>query len=123
MSTSESVYFDNAGVTVTKSRFIVNGKTYTMNGVTSVRQEINQPWKGQAVLGFIGVLLFFSGDFEGIFPGLLIFAGAIFWFIKSKKYLIHLSSASGEVQALSNSDSGFIGNIISALNQAIVERG
>lgn len=123
MSENEKVYFDDGGVTVTKSRFIVHGQTYTMNGVTSVKEEVDQPWKGQAFLGVIGLVLLFSGDGGAMFLGLLLIAGAIFWFMKAKKYLIFLSSASGEVQALSNSDSSLIRNVISALNQAIIDRG
>lgn len=123
MSENEKIYYENGGVTVTKSRFIVHGQTYTMNGVTSVRDIVDQPWKGQAFLGFLGLVLLLSGDGGAILFGLLLIAGAIFWFIKAKKYLIFLSSASGEVQALSNSDSGFIKNVVSALNQAIVDRG
>jgi len=123
MAENEKVYLEEGGVTVTKARFIVPAQTYAMSGITSVKAAFDQPLKGPAILGGIGVLALFTGEAGAIIIGLLLIAGAILWFIKGKKHIVVLSTASGEAEALSNSNSGFIGRIIAALNEAIVERG
>lgn len=123
MAENEKVYFEEGSVTVTKARFIVPAQTYAMSGITSVKAAVDQPLKGPAILGGIGVLMMFSGEVGAIIFGLLLIAGAVLWFIKGVKHIVVLSSASGEAEAISNSNSGFIGRIIAALNEAIVDRG
>lgn len=123
MAENEKVYFEEGDVTVTKARFIVPGQTYAMSGITSVKAGFDQPLKGPAILGGIGVIGMFSGEVGAIIICLLLVAGAILWFIKGKKHIVILSSASGEAEALSSTNAGFIGRIIAALNDAIVGRG
>ncbi len=123
MSENEKVYLEEGGVTVTKARFIVPAQTHAMSGITSVKAAVDQPLKGPVILGGIGLLMMFSGEVGMVIFGLLFIVGAILWFIKGKKHIVVLSSASGEAKALSSSDSGFIGRIIAALNDAIVDRG
>lgn len=123
MAENEKVYFEEGGVSVTKARFIVPAQTYAMSGITSVKAAVDQPLKGPAILGGIGVLMMFSGEVGAIIIGLLLIAGAVLWFIKGKKHIVVLSSASGEAKALSSTNEGFIGRIIAALNDAIVARG
>ena len=123
MTDNEKVYFQEGGVTVTKARFIVPDQTYAMSGITSVKAAIDQPLKGPAILGGVGVLMMFSGDVVAIIFGFLLIAGAILWFIKRKKHIVVLSTASGEAKAISSDNSSFIGKIIAALNEAIIDRG
>jgi len=123
MNENEKVYFEEGSVTVTKARFIVPAQTYAMSGITSVKAAVDQPLKGPAILCGIGLLMLFFGEVSLIVIGLLLIAGAIFWYIKGKKHIVVLSSASGEAEALSSTDASFIGRIIAALNDAIVDRG
>lgn len=123
MAENEKVYLEEGSVTVTKARFIVPAQTYAMSGITSVKAAVDQPLKGPAILGGIGVLMMFVGEAGAVIFGLLLIAGAILWFIKGKKHIVVLSSASGEAKAISSNNSGFIGRIIAALNEAIVGRG
>ncbi len=123
MAENEKVYFEEGGVTVTKARFIVPAQTYAMSGITSVKAAVNQPWKGPAILVILGLIMMSFGEGGSIVMGLLFMAGAILWFIKGKKNIVILSSSSGEAEALSSHSSDFIGRIIAALNEAIVERG
>lgn len=121
---NEKIYFDEGDVKVTKARFIVPAQTYAMSGITSVKSIVDQPFKGPAILAILGGLfIFFIAQTASIITGLVLIAGAALWFIKGKKHIVILSSASGEAEALSSNNSGFIERIISALNDAIVERG
>jgi len=123
MAENEKVYLEEGGVIVTKARFIVPAQTHTMSGITSVKAAVDQPLKGPAILGGIGVLMMFAGEVGAVIFGLLLIAGAILWFIKGKKHIVVLNSASGEAKAISSNNSSFIGRIIAALNEAIVDRG
>ncbi len=123
MTENEKVYLEEGSVTVTKTRFIVPAQTYTMSGITSVKAAVDQPLKWPAILGGIGVLMMFIGKAGAIILGLLLIAGAILWYIKGTKHIIVLSSASGEVKAISSYNLGFIGRVIAALNEAIIDRG
>ena len=117
----ETTFFDQGGVKVTNSRFIVQGQTYAMNGVTSVKNGETSPSRtGSIVAVVIGIATTAAGSMWG----LIFIIGAIFWWVKQKPtYHILLSSASGENEALSGQDSAYIKGVIAALNDALVHRG
>ena len=135
----EETFFDRDGITVTQTRFIVHGETYTMQGVTSIRRgvEVEEQSKGcpigLIVIGGISVLAGFisfsesvgAGIFTLLIGGAIIFGG-VKWY-QSKKtittYTVTLSSASGEKRALAREDQAFIDQIVAALNKGIVARG
>ena len=119
----ETVFFDQGEVRVTNARFIVRGQTYAMNGVTSVKQIVRHPSRsGPAILGLIGLLLIISG--AGAIFGLMLVVLALFWGLKQKAdWIVVLSSASGETQALTSQDRPYIEGVINALNESIVHRG
>ena len=65
-----------------------------------------------------------GGGVSGIIVGLLFIAGAATWsFLKKSEFSILLSSASGQVKALSSQDGQFITKVVNALNEAIFHRG
>lgn len=117
----ETVFFNQAGVSVSNARFIVNSQTYAMNGVTSIKQAVNHPSRlGPIVLGFIGFLFLFGS----IVLALIFLAAAILWWMNQKpEWFVILSSASGETKALSSNDKTYIDGVINALNQSIIHRG
>ncbi len=122
---NEIEFFNNGHTVVTNARFIVDGQTYAMNGVTSVKQGI-KPADRKAgiwliIIGFIVFLL--TSGVAKLFGIILIGVGA--WLIYEAKPIasVILQSSSGEVQALTSQDIGFISNVVSALNQAIIHRG
>ena len=119
----EKTYLDEGGIRVTNARFVVPGQTYTMSGVTSVRAAVNQPLKGPAILGVVGLLMLFTGEIGAIAVGVLCIAGAVYWYLKGAIHIVVLSSASGEAEALSAKDADKIARIIGALNDSIVGRG
>jgi hypothetical protein len=120
----EQVLLSENGVSVSTSRFIVSGQTYAMSGITSVKSYKSDPSrKGPIILGIIGLLLL-TGELSTKIVGLLMIGGAVAWFKSLKPtYSVLLSSASGEVRALSSQDESYISRVVEALNDAIITRG
>lgn len=121
---SEQTFFQNGGVTVTTSRFIVPGQMYTMNGVTSIRSIVIPPSRrGPIILAVIGFFCLLAGK-SAILVGLLMIGGAIFWWTRQKSdFTVVLNSASGEARALTSTDGTFIDRVVDALHQAVAARG
>ena len=58
----ETTFFNEGGLTVTNSRFVVPGQTYAMSGVTSIRtEEYPHPGNGQASSLESGYYLYLVG--------------------------------------------------------------
>jgi hypothetical protein len=122
---SEQVFFEQGNVKVTNARFIVSSKTYAMNGVTSVKSSVVPPNRGGVlVLIGIGLLILIAASGGMKLLGIAMGAAGAWLFMQQKSmHSVYLSSASGEVQALSDTDQTFIDSVIRALNDALVHRG
>jgi hypothetical protein len=122
---SEQIFFDQGNVKVTNARFIVNSQTYAMSGVTSVKTGFAPPNRNGAFGAIaVGLLMAYAADGGMKLVGVLIAAAGI-WFLTQLKdtHSVYLSSASGEVQALSDTDEDYIGRVVGALNEALIHRG
>jgi hypothetical protein len=126
----EREFYRSNLVTVTNSRFIVSGQTYAMSGVTSVKMSRKDPSYGGAVLmmiiGLVCLPIAFQGKEAAVaWLGVLIFLGGGILYAMSLKpdFFVVLHSASGEVNALTSKDSGFVEAVIRAINDAIIYRG
>ena len=132
---AEQTFLSSGSVTVTQARFVVDGQTYAMQGVTSVRRELAQPSKKGPIIAvlfgviavFVSFALFSSSIGTGIvllLIGVGIIAAGVFWFrgLKATHFVI-LNSASGESRALWSKDESFIAQVVDALNNAIIARG
>ncbi|HEX2763870.1 MAG TPA: DUF6232 family protein [Allosphingosinicella sp.] len=122
---AEEVFFEQGNVKVTNARFIVDAQTYAMNGVTSVKSHVVPPSRGGVIAAIaVGLLMVFVADGAMKLVGAAIAAGGVWFFTQQKAtHSVFLSSASGEVQALSDTDEGYIGSVVNALNEALVHRG
>jgi hypothetical protein len=122
---SEQIFFNQGNVKVTNARFIVNSQTYAMSGVTSVKTGFAPPNRNGAFGAIIvGVLIALGGDGATKLFGVLMAAAGIWYLTQLKNtHSVYLSSASGEVQALSDTDETYIGNVVEALNEALIHRG
>lgn len=120
----EKIFFNQGNVSVSNSRFIVDGQTYAMNNVTSVKSGVTPPDRGAAVvIAIIGMACFFGSGWVFV-AGLVALAMSVLVWIESKtKYSVILNTSSGENQALVSEEESYIANVISALNEAIVSRG
>ena len=120
----EKTFFNESGVSVSNARFIAQGQTYAMSGVTSVKSFRQEPSrKGPIIMAIIG-LIALTGGGTVTAVGLALIAGAVvLWILQKPEFSVLLSSASGEAKALTNKDGEFIGKVVAALNDAIVHRG
>ena len=118
---AEKVYLKESNVTVTNARFVVSDQTYAMSGITSVKAAEKKPNVAPAlIVGGLGVFMLFSGAVEAKIIGLFLIGLAIAWMLQVK-HIVVLSSASGEVKAISSRYSDFIERIVAALNEAIID--
>lgn len=117
----EKVFMSEGGVTVTSSRFIVSSQTYAMSGITSVKNSTKYPSRtGPIVLGILGGVMLANSSWYGAIPlGL-----AVLWWISQKvEFHVLLTTAAGEMEALSGEDQEFTSRVVKALSDAIVFRG
>ena len=120
----EAIYFSHQGVSVSNSRFIVNGKTIAIQHVTNVERRVLKPQLGFARLCILGglALLFGSGSLPliGVFS---IIYGGVLWFLASPRYSIVIHTPAGEHQALISDSSLDAENVLTGLNVVIALRG
>ena len=128
----EKIYFDKNDISVTSTRFIVEGNTYAMSGVTSVKSFVKKPSIVRMILSILLIVLgalsaigtLVAGSIEGmIVPLIMLAIGVALWFVNKKKFIVLLNTSSGESQALKSNDSALVDSVIDALNEAIVGRG
>ena len=121
----ETTFFQQGGYQVTSARFITPGKTYALSGVTSVHQgRIDASLKPPLVVGAIGVLVLLLASGSGKVLGVLLVGLAIWMFTRLRAtHTVVITSASGESEALSSQDGEMVGQVVAAINDAIVHRG
>lgn len=117
----EKTFLTEGGVTVTNARFIVPSQIYAMSGITSVKNSMETPKRAYPIVcGIVGLILLASVPLVGI---VLIAIAVIWWVGQKAQYHVLLTTAGGEMKALSSTNKDFISNVIKALNDAIVARG
>jgi hypothetical protein len=117
------VFYDQCGmVKVTNTRFVVPGKTFAIANVTSVKFE-EIPAKIGWPLSFlvIGVIMLFSDEIRG-FGVLLAICGGLWLWASKAEYAVALSTSAGEVEAIKSKNRKYIGEIVDALDEAIIYR-
>ena len=118
----EKTFFDVDGVKVTNARFIVDGQTYTMNNITSVKQSGEEPSRILPVILLLigGVLLIKQQWLASL---IFVTVGAWIWKSQKPKYHIVLTTSAGESKALTTNQKEYITKVVQSLNEAIVHRG
>jgi hypothetical protein len=127
----EKVFFEEGGVRVTNSRFVVPSQTFAMAGITSVQHKtVNGKLLGPALAIAVGFITLLGGAGSGdgggaIAIGIAILAGGAILFASRIKPVHHvkLRVASGETEAFTSKDGDYIERIVVALNNAMVYRG
>lgn len=142
---SEVTFYQDSVVLITNARAVLGAKTYAMAGITSVTTGVIPANRriGIAIACFglsaascgccpIGLSMTGAKDTGGFIVlgiglGLLgmlgIAAGIVLALITKPTYVVRIGSASGEANALSSKDAGYIQKIVNAMNEAIVKRG
>jgi hypothetical protein len=143
----DEVFFDESGVRVTRTRFIVDGQTYSLASITSIRLAV-EPLPGELpigcvviVIGGVGLVvsatIFVAAASNGRFQdyliagliGLASLAVTIYGFRLPTEvpvrnlYSVCITTAAGEQTVCRSQQEHFVRGIFGALNDAIVARG
>lgn len=123
MEPGEKIFYQDAKVTVTQSRFVTEYTTYAMRNISSVTlYKITKSRFVQIVLIILGVLTMLADDLK--FLGLLIIAAGILWLYKTKdEYSVRITSNSGESDGFISPDRQVVSTIVNAVNEAMAYRG
>ena len=115
----DTIFFNELGVMVSKTRFVIGSQTFAVSGITSVDGiELAPNRTGPIVLLIAGLL------FLVVYIGIIMVIGAIIWFVKQKSvFAVTLTTAGSQVMVYQSPNRIFISRIIAALNNAIVARG
>ena len=131
MSTPETTYYQDGGITVTNARAVLGAKTYAMANITSVSMgEIPANRAPGVVVALIGLAIAGcsasagSDATSGIVIGVIVLGIGIAIAAAVKiQYVVKIGSASGESNALVAKDKEYIQKIVNAVNEAIIKRG
>ena len=126
------IYSDNA-VAVTSTRVVIGGTTYALRNITSVKMAFSSPdFIGPVCLLLFGAFILFltiipwsPQNYQpilGVISGGGVIGLGIMWMCKLKpKYHVDISSAAGEIHALTSQNKAYIERLVSSVNQAIVK--
>jgi hypothetical protein len=136
VANDDSVFLNQGGILVTKTRFVAHGQTFALANISSVSKIVIPASKSGPLVAFAlaGILMVIG---EGLREasaamacvtmmalGLLLLAAAVYALIKRRDtYAVVLGTAGGEVKTCLSPDAGFILRVVAALNEAIVSRG
>jgi hypothetical protein len=128
--TGEIITYEGNGVLVSTTRFVSLGKTYAMSNISSVGMSCitNKNRKKLQMYRIIcGIAAIPSYFIAQLFGPLIAIAACIFLTMDINKckdtYIIKLTSISGETDELSSEDGEFIGSVVDAINNALIQRG
>lgn len=120
----ESIYFNHHGISISGSRFIVNGKAIPINNVTTVESKTLKPKLTFArVCLFGGLALLFGNGNLPIVGILSMLYGALLWFLSTPKYAVVIHTVAGDIQAFIGGNFLDVERVLTALNVAIALRG
>jgi len=121
---NEPILYQDPDVTITKTRFMVNGAMFAMSGIISVRGRAVEPSRAPLIWGLLFALLCFISlstwlGLACLFAGF----GLQVWLWCRRQYAVVLQTSSGEQVAFQDHSKQRITEIIGALQAGIVERG
>ncbi|MBA4191976.1 MAG: hypothetical protein C0467_28690 [Planctomycetaceae bacterium] len=129
MAIAETTYFKSERCLVTSTRVVLDGVTYPMANITSVRKhklEINRT--APLCMGAIGALMTFAAFDTGRYGlavlGVPLAALAVFiWRSQKPKYVVVLGTAGQDTDTMGSVDGQEIAAIVDAITKAIIGRG
>jgi Family of unknown function (DUF6232) len=117
----DEVFFHEAGIVVSRTRFVVRSQTFALANISSVRGVETPPSRtAPIVLLLLGLLAVFAS----VWFSLLLIAACIAWmWFQKSTFSVVLTAAGGEVTAYSSYEKLYIHRVLEALTQAIIARG
>jgi hypothetical protein len=120
----ESIYFSHHGISVSNSRFVVNGKPIPIRHVTTVESKKLSPNLSMAKVCLIGGLALQFGNGNSPLVGLFsLFYGALMWLLATPRYAVVIHTLAGNIQAVIGDNILDVENVLTALNVALALRG
>lgn len=124
----EQTIFADDTVTITTARAYLNGTTYAMANITSVRTHAESRGVIKAIVAIVGLTVaasFVVGISSAVFfITLPLTVVAALWFAFSKpKLWVRIGTAGAESNALWSNDPAWVAKVVAAINEAIVRRG
>ena len=127
----EQTFYNQNGVQITSKRAVVTGKTYAMRNITSVTAAVIPANRFAAIvlalLGLCTALCGFGGLDDGdmgagiLVTGVVLLGlGILIAVMKRTKYVVQLSSSSGEIKAYISTDRQVVEDMVAAFNEAII---
>jgi len=131
MSTPETTYYQEGGITVTNARAVLGAKTYAMANITSVSMGEKPANRAPGIvvaligLAIAGCSATAGSDATGgiVFGIIVLGVGIAIAAAVKTQYVVKIGSASGESNALVAKDKEYIQKIVNAVNEAIIKRG
>lgn len=120
----EKVFFQDAQVTITQSRFVSTSTTYAMRNISSVTAyHIRKSRFWQIVLILVGICCVFA-DREALPWGvIMVLLGAIWLFFTRDTYSVRIRTNSGESDGFVSRNRQLIQKMVDAVNEAMIHRG
>jgi energy-converting hydrogenase Eha subunit C len=120
----ESIYFSHQGISVSNTRFIVNGTPIAIKNVTTVESKTLEPKLTFAKVCLLGglALLFGNGNLPYIGFFSMVYGGMV-WLLATPKYAVVIHTVAGDIQAFIGENLLDVENVLTALNVAIALRG
>jgi len=120
---AEKVFYQDANVTITQSRFVSSSTTYAMRNISSVTTyHIQKSRFWQIAIIIIGVMCLLAED-SRIFGVIMICIGALALYLTKDEYSVRIHSNSGESDGFISNDRSLIQKMVNAVNEAVVYRG
>jgi len=127
----EITIYEKGTIKITNLRAIFAGKTYSVSNITSVESVKIEPGHGLEFICLLAGMAFAVIGAVDLKNNMQFFiyaaiAFALFYFIKrssSPTWSVNLTTAAGEVKALTSPDQQEIAKIVESLNSAIIQKG
>jgi len=126
---NETVIYQDNLVTVTTTRAVLQGTTYAMANITSVRELVQPSSAGclAAVAAVVG-LLALAALRSDVAIGLLVLSlaailGGVAWAGRHPIHWVSIGTAGAETRAISSPDKEWVRKVVEAINTAIIARG
>jgi hypothetical protein len=123
----EEIIYSDSRASISTSRVVIDGKTYALRNITSVKMSVTPANRGcaialitvGAILAMVGLAI--KGGIGGFVVGLIVLGIGVLWAKAAKEqYHVAIASSSTEGHALTSPDRPYIQKIVDAVNEAII---
>jgi hypothetical protein len=120
----KKVFFSDKGVIISDSRFIAGGYIYNIADLSSVRLGVIKPPRWLAMYSIaLGVVLLLTEGALFVVGGFLIVLGIMTGLFAKTCYAVILKAKTGEHKVLLDRNPDYIGQVVYALDAAMVHWG